>query len=93
LYFHFFSDSFCITFLYDGIATFISKQILSFIIIIIIIITIIIMVEVKSKVVPGMKMTVFWDRLDDGGSKNLLNVGQFLRDYTEQHPRQEPFSY
>jgi hypothetical protein len=30
LYFHFFSGSFCITFLSDGIATSISKQILSF---------------------------------------------------------------
>jgi hypothetical protein len=43
-----------------------------------------------------MKMTVFWDvapcslddnRPDDGGSKHLRNVGQFLRDYMVQHPR------
>jgi hypothetical protein len=30
LYFNFFSDSFCITFLSDGMATSISKQMLSF---------------------------------------------------------------
>jgi hypothetical protein len=35
LYFNFFSDSFCITFLSDGIATSISKQILSFLFLII----------------------------------------------------------
>jgi hypothetical protein len=42
LYFNFFSDSFCITFLSDGFATSINKQILSFLFIIIIIIIIII---------------------------------------------------
>jgi hypothetical protein len=35
LYFNFFSDSFCITFLSDGIATSINKQILSFMFLII----------------------------------------------------------
>jgi hypothetical protein len=35
LYFNFFSDSFCITFLSDGIATSVSKQILSFLFLII----------------------------------------------------------
>jgi hypothetical protein len=33
------------------------------------------------------------DRTDNGGSKHLLNVGQFLRDYTAQHPRRESSSY
>jgi hypothetical protein len=37
-YFNFLSDSFCITFLFDGIPTSISKQILSFTFLIIIII-------------------------------------------------------
>jgi hypothetical protein len=30
---------------------------------------------------------------DDGGSKNLWNVDQFLPDYTAQHPRRQPSSY
>jgi hypothetical protein len=49
-----------------------------------------------------MKMTVFWyaapwslaetdrrfrDAPDDGGSKHLWNVSQFLRGYTAQYPR------
>jgi hypothetical protein len=29
---------------------------------------------------------------DDGGSKHLLNVSQFLRDYTAQHPRRQSSS-
>jgi hypothetical protein len=35
----------------------------------------------------SMKMTVFWDDDDDGGSKHLWNVSQLLQDYTAQHPR------
>jgi hypothetical protein len=35
----------------------------------------------------------FWrwlpERPDDGDSKHLWNVGQFLRDYTAQHPRRQ----
>jgi hypothetical protein len=39
-----------------------------------------------------MSVTVLWyvapcNLEDDGGSKHLWNVGQFLRDYTAQHPR------
>jgi hypothetical protein len=35
-------------------------------------------------------MTVFWDyRPNDGGSKLLRNVGQFLPDYTAQHPKRK----
>jgi hypothetical protein len=42
-------------------------------------------------------MTVFWDvlgllddhRPDDGGSKNLQNVGKFLPNYTAQHSRRQ----
>jgi hypothetical protein len=45
-------------------------------------------------------MTILWDvapcslaetdyRSDDGGNKYLWNVGQFLRDYTAQHPRRQ----
>jgi hypothetical protein len=30
---------------------------------------------------------------DDGGSKLLRNIGQYLRDYMVQHPRRQPFSY
>jgi hypothetical protein len=30
---------------------------------------------------------------DDGGSKHLWNVGQFLPDYTAQHPRRQPSSF
>jgi hypothetical protein len=30
---------------------------------------------------------------DDGGSKLLCNVGQYLPDYTLQHPRRQPSSY
>jgi hypothetical protein len=33
------------------------------------------------------------DRPDDGGSKHLWNVGQFLRDYTAQHPRNQYSRY
>jgi hypothetical protein len=29
---------------------------------------------------------------DDGGSKHLLNVGQYLPDYTAQHPTRQPSS-
>jgi hypothetical protein len=29
---------------------------------------------------------------DDGGSKHLLNVGQFLRDYMAQHPTRQSSS-
>jgi hypothetical protein len=35
----------------------------------------------------------FTHRLDDGGSKRLWNVGQFLREYTTQHPRRQSSSY
>jgi hypothetical protein len=30
---------------------------------------------------------------DDGGSKNLWNIGKLLPDYTAQHPRSQPTSY
>jgi hypothetical protein len=33
------------------------------------------------------------NRSDDGGSTHLWNVGQFLPDYTAQHPRRRPSSY
>jgi hypothetical protein len=33
------------------------------------------------------------DRPNDGGSKHLWNVGQFIQDYTAQHPRRQPASY
>lgn len=29
----------------------------------------------------------------DGGSKNLLNIGQFLPDYTAKHPGRESSSF
>jgi hypothetical protein len=32
------------------------------------------------------------DRPDDVASKHLGNVGQFLPDYTAQHPRRQPSS-
>jgi hypothetical protein len=32
------------------------------------------------------------NRPDDGGSKDLWNVGQFLRDYMAQRPRRRPSS-
>jgi hypothetical protein len=46
-------------------------------------------------------MTVLWDvaacsqgdRLDDGSSKLLWNIGKYLPDYTAQHPRRQPSSY
>jgi hypothetical protein len=47
-----------------------------------------------------MKMTVLSEiapssgliALDDGGSKHLRNVGQFLPDYTAQHPKRPSYS-
>jgi hypothetical protein len=43
------------------------------------------------------KMAVFWvvapDRPDDGGSKDLSNVGKLLPDYTALQPRRQPSSY
>jgi hypothetical protein len=36
--------------------------------------------------VASMKMTVFWDRPDDGRSKFLLNVCRYLPNYTTQYP-------
>jgi hypothetical protein len=32
----------------------------------------------------------YCDHTDDGSSKYLWNVGQFLPDYTEQYPRRLP---
>jgi hypothetical protein len=46
-----------------------------------------------------LKMVVFWvvapcsDRPDDGGSKDLWNVGTTLPDYTVLQPRRQPSSY
>jgi hypothetical protein len=48
-----------------------------------------------------MKMSVLWvacclnhhsDRLNDGGSKHLRNVGNLLPDYMGQEPRRQTFS-
>jgi hypothetical protein len=35
----------------------------------------------------------YGDRPEDGGSKHLRNVSQFLPDYTALHPRRQPSSY
>jgi hypothetical protein len=41
----------------------------------------------------NLKMAALWDitlcslRVDDGGNKHLLNVGQLLGDYTAQYSR------
>jgi hypothetical protein len=37
----------------------------------------------------SVKMAVFCQG-DDGGSKFLWNVGQYLPDYTAEHPRRQP---
>jgi hypothetical protein len=36
--------------------------------------------------------TQMFDRPDDGGSKHLPNVGQFLPNYTARHPRRQSSS-
>jgi hypothetical protein len=47
----------------------------------------------------SMKMAVILDVAlcshcpDDGGSKHLWNVSQFLQDYTVQHPKRQLFSF
>jgi hypothetical protein len=50
--------------------------------------------EVEIK--PNTKMAVFWEAVqcslldidpDDGGSKNLYNVRQYLPEFRMQHPR------
>jgi hypothetical protein len=54
-------------------------------------------VRFQALTAANMKMAVFWvvaprSRSDDGGSKDLWNVGKFLPDYTAQQPRRQPSS-
>jgi hypothetical protein len=41
----------------------------------------------------GMLRRVGDHRPDDGGSKHLWNISQFLPNYTTQHPKRQSFSY
>jgi hypothetical protein len=43
--------------------------------------------------VPQLFRTWLTHRRDDGGSKLLWNISQYLPDYMVQHPRRQPSSY